>query len=59
MNFVIWLQTIFSNTFLFLKSNFLQILHNHGILVLADGAHAPGQADFSIEDLDVDFYVAR
>ena len=38
---------------------FQQILHSHGILVLGDGAHAPGQADFRIDDLGVDFYTAR
>ncbi|MFZ9398496.1 MAG: aminotransferase class V-fold PLP-dependent enzyme [Ilumatobacteraceae bacterium] len=33
--------------------------HRHGVVVLADGAHAPGAIDLDVDSLGVDFYVAN
>lgn len=33
--------------------------HKHGVAVLADGAHAPGNIAFDIKEIDADWYVAN
>ncbi len=35
------------------------LCHQHGVLVLADGAHAPGAIDLDVESLGVDWYAAN
>lgn len=34
----------------------IQVLHSHDVQVLVDGAHAPGQLDLDMIDLDADYY---
>lgn len=36
-----------------------QVCHRHGVVVLADGAHAPGAIALDVESMGVDFYVAN
>ena len=33
-----------------------EVCHKHDALILIDGAHGPGQINFNMEDLNVDFY---
>lgn len=37
----------------------IEMLHQKGIKVIIDAAHAPGMVDFSIDDLKPDFFVAN
>ncbi|MBK7096252.1 MAG: aminotransferase class V-fold PLP-dependent enzyme [Saprospiraceae bacterium] len=37
----------------------IDLLHDHGIKVLVDGAHAPGMVDLDIIGLDADIYVGN
>ncbi|EDO43426.1 predicted protein [Nematostella vectensis] len=37
----------------------LKACHDHGVMALVDGAHAPGQVSLEIDSLDADFYVGN
>eukprot|EP00912_Choanoflagellata_sp_UC4_P002057 UC4_evm1s1313 len=37
----------------------VKLCHDHGILVLVDGAHAPGQIHINVTDIGADFYVGN
>jgi isopenicillin-N epimerase len=37
----------------------IDLLHAHDVLVIVDGAHAPGMVPLNIKELDADFYVGN
>jgi isopenicillin-N epimerase len=37
----------------------IDLLHNRGVKVIVDAAHAPGMVDFNIDALDADYFVAN
>ena len=36
-----------------------EVCHHYDVIVLVDGAHAPGQLSVSIVDVDADFYTGK
>lgn len=37
----------------------VEVCHKHDVIVLIDGAHAPGQLSFDIQDINADFYTGN
>jgi len=37
----------------------ISVCRRHGMMVLVDGAHAPGQIDLDLENLGADFFAGR
>jgi len=37
----------------------IDLLHNKGVKVIVDAAHAPGMVDFNLDELDADYFVAN
>ncbi|XP_052789283.1 uncharacterized protein LOC128223879 [Mya arenaria] len=37
----------------------VEVCHRHDVTVLIDGAHAPGQLELKIQDIDADFYTGN
>jgi selenocysteine lyase/cysteine desulfurase len=33
-----------------------EVCHKHGVVVVVDAAHVPGQLKVDIQDIDADFY---
>jgi len=48
-----------ASALLFPVAKIAKELHKLGVLVLVDGAHAPGQLDLNLENLGVDFYTGN
>ena len=37
----------------------VQVCHSHGVTIVIDGAHAPGQVELNLEELGADFFIGR